>query len=372
VFLSLLAVVGLLFGVAPAGATSGSEQSLRLAQTAMQRTFVGTSRNVDGTPRPAVKGKRIAVISAGQSSISAQLPTDAAVDAARAIGWTATVYDAKLIPAQYGNLVRQAVAAGVDGILLVTIDCQAVKQPIAEARAKGIAVIGVGGFDCNDPHGGGDKKGLFSATPNLGARAKNLGAFVAAYGRDEANYVIAKSRNSARILDISDPEFTTLYYTRQGFANTIAKSHGSKIVSSLDVTTADFFSNTLMSKIQAELLRHQDINWIRSPFTAATLLGVVPALGANAGKINVMGGEGFAPELDLVRAGKITAVDVFPSTWLAWGGIDTMNSVFRHAKPAEVGVGTVMVDRQHNLPPSGGYEPPIDFRAQYRAAWGVH
>jgi ribose transport system substrate-binding protein len=370
--LSVLVAALVLGVVLPAGATSGGEQSLRLAQTAMQRAFLGTSRNVEATPRPAVKGKRIAIISAGQSSISAQVPTDAAVDAARAIGWTATVYDAKLVPAQYGNLVRQAVAAGVDGILLVTIDCQAVQQPLEEARAKGIAVIGIGAFDCNDPHGGGAKKGLFSARLNFGPRGKNLGALVAAYGRDEANYIVAKSNNTAKILDISDPEFTTLYYTRQGFKDTIARSHGSQIVSSLDITTADFANFSLTAKIQAELLRHPEINWIRSPYTYATTLGVVPALGANPKNIAVMGGEGFAPELDLVRAGKITAVDIFSSTWLAWAGIDTMNSVFRHEKPAVVGVGTVLADRQHNLPPSGGYEPTIGFRSEYRAAWGVH
>jgi ribose transport system substrate-binding protein len=370
IFLLVAPVAAATSARAPSAA-SPSTQALKNATVAVSRAFKGTNRNVDPTPRRAVPGKHVVIVSAGQASISAQIGVNAAVDAARAIGWRVEVYDAKLDPANYAPLVRQAIAAGVDGIFLAAIDCQAVQAPLAEARAAGIAVIGLGSYDCNDPHGGGAKRGLFSAAINFGPGVKSAGAFSAAYGADQANYTIMKSKNQARIIVLQDPEFTTLYYTYQGFKRTIDRSHGSKIVSTLEITLADFTNNQVKPKIQAELLRHPEANWIKSPFTYATTLGIVPALGANDRHIAVMGGEGFEPELDLIREGKITAVNIYLSPWVAWAGVDTMNSVFRHEPPRASGVGWVLADQTHNVPASGEYEPAIDYQAQYRKVWGV-
>jgi ribose transport system substrate-binding protein len=356
---------------AGASGSSRSDAALQSAITATNRAFKGTNRPVDDRPRAAVKGKHLVVVSAGQESISAQVPADAAVDAAEAIGWDVDLYDGKLIPATWPQLVRQAVAAGADAILLVAIDCQTVKQPLEEARAKGVAITGVGAFDCSDPKAGNSKRNLFNARINLGAAAKDVGEWVASYGVDQANYIIAASKDKAKVLLIAAPEFTTINYIDEGFRRTIPKTGGSRIVSTLEITSADIVNNQLVPKIQAELLRHPEVNWIRSPFTYVTTLGVVPALGTGNSDIDVMGGEGFLPELDLVRDGKITAVNVASTPWVSWAAIDTLNSLFRHEKPADSGFGWVMADRRHNLPSSGALEPSIDYKAAYRKVWGV-
>ena len=48
-----------------------------------------------------------------------------------------------------------------------------------------------------------------------------------------------------------------------------------------------------------------------------------------------------------------------------------MNSFFLGQPPADSGIGWTMVDKDHNLPASGEFVPPVDFQAQYKAAWGV-
>jgi ribose transport system substrate-binding protein len=347
------------------------DPQLAASVAATKRAYAGTDRPVDPTPRAAVKGKHLVIVSAGQSSISAQVPVSAAVEAAETIGWQVDVYDGKLTPATFPQLVRQAIAAGADAIMLVAIDCSAVKQPLEEARAKGIAVTAIGAFDCNDPLGGGDKRGLFNATINLGPDAQNLGAWVASYGAQQAHYMIADSKNAARILLVTSPEFTTLRYIDKGFRRTISRSGGSKIVSTLELASADFVNGQLVPKIQAELVRHPDVTWIRSPFTFATTLGVIPALGTNPSKIDVMGGEGYQPEIDLLRDGKITAVNVVSVAWESWAAIDSLNSALRHEKPVDSGFGWIMTDRNHNLPPTGQPEPAYDYETAYRKAWGV-
>jgi ribose transport system substrate-binding protein len=369
--LSIALLATAISGTAAGAAGQGADPALQAAIVATNRAFEGTSRPVDPTPRAAVKGKHLVIISAGQRSPSASVPVNNAIIAAKTIGWNVDMYDADLDPGNYPKLVSQAIAADADALLLVAIDCRWVKQQLAEARAKGIAVGAIGAFDCNDPAGGGDKRGYFNSRINFGAGGKNLGAWVASYGVDQANYIIAKSNDKANVLLITAPEFTTFHYTDEGFRKTIAKARGSKIVSTLDITNNDFGTNQVMPKIQAELLRHPEVNWIRSPFAFATTIGVVPALGSDTSKIDVMGGEGSQDELDLIREGKIAAAAVATPAWGAWAAIDSLNSVFRHEKPVDSGFGWVMTDRTHNLPASGDFVPAIDYQAAYRKAWGI-
>ena len=369
-----VAPMATVFSSGVAGASSsGSSNALKNATSAVNQEYKGTSRNVNATSRPAATGKTIAVISAGQAASSSAVPANGAVEAAQAAGWHVTVYDAKLNPSNYAPLVRQAVAAHVNGIILVAIDCDTVRAPLQQARAAGIAVTGVYAFDCNDPHAGGSKQSLFSAITNFGAKAQaNIDAFTESYGADQANYVIAKSHNSAKIIAVQDSEFTVLYWTYKGFSNAIKASGGSKIVDTVQITQSDLVSGQCVNKIQSAVLDHPDATWIKSPYTYATTLCIVPALKNSSNAPKVMGGEGFHDEIDLIRQGKVAATNAISSTWSGWAAVDTMNSVFIHKKPVDSGIGWTIVDASHNMPAPGvDYTPPINFKAEYKKAWGV-
>ncbi len=354
--------------------TTGSASSaLAAAVAATASGYKGTSTNVDPTSRPAAKNKSIVIISAGQAADSNAVPVKGAQEAAQAIGWNVSIYDSKLMPSNYADLVRQAIAAHVNGIILDAIDCDTVKGPLQQAKAAGIAVTAMYAFDCNDPHAGGGTTSLFDGITNYGAKNSNLDAFTESYGSDQANYIIDKSDNKAKIIAIQDPEFTVLYYTLAGFQKTIAASHGSQIIATLDITQQDILDGNIVTKIQAELQRYPDATWIKSPFTYATTIGIVPALGTNPNHIQVMGGEGFHDELDDIRSGKISATNAISSDWTGWAAVDTLNSIFNHTKPVDSGIGWTLVDATHNLPtdPASDYIPPVDYKTEYKKAWGV-
>jgi ribose transport system substrate-binding protein len=353
-----------------AAATTTTVDALAAAQADVTKAEQGSYTDVDPTPRPAVKGKHIVVISDGQQSISASIPSNAAVAAAKAIGWQVDLYDAKLDTSSYSGLVRQAIAAHADGIIVDAIDCDQAQQAFQEAKAANIAVVGIYAFDCTDSHAGNEPTGLFSGTISYGARGANLDTFTESYGADQANYIIAASHNTAKIIDVYDPEFTVLYWVFKGFNDTIAASGGSKVVDTLNITVADLLAGKVTGQVQAELLRHPEATWLKSTYTYATLLGVAPALAGKAGSINVMGSEGFTPELDLIRKGVVTAVSVVSSEWEGWAAVDTMNSVFRHEKPVDSGIGWVVADKAH-IPASGPLNPTVDFKSEYMKAWGV-
>jgi len=354
---------------APQASVAGQQVS-----PALKALYKGTLKSPSTASRPAVKGKKIVIISAGQSSISASVPVNAAAAAAKAIGWQVSIYDEQLNPANAPGLMRQAISSGADGIILDATDCPTVKGPLQEAKARGIVVVGIYSFDCNDPAFGAGGKPLFTGNINYGvAVGRAIDRFTESYGAAQADAMIAATGGKAQVIYFNDPEFVVLKYTGQGFLNEIAKCGGCKVVDKVQFTGTELGS-VLQQKAATALLQHPEANAVKSPYTAATILGIASAVtqSGRAGQIYVMGGEGFQPELDLMRAHQgVNGAMIAPSDWTGWAAIDTMNSLFRHEKPAYSGLGWQLVDLQHNLPASGPFVPSINYKAIYEKAWGI-
>lgn len=354
---------------APTASVAGQQESATL-----KALYKGTLKSPSTASRPAVKGKKIVIISAGQSSISSSVPVNAAAAAAKAIGWQVSIYDEQLNPANAPGLMRQAISSGANGIVLDATDCPTVKGPLQEAKAKGITVVGIYSFDCNDPAFGAGGKPLFSGNINYGvATGRAIDKFTESYGAAQADAMIAATGGKAQVIYFNDPEFVVLKYTGEGFLNEIAKCSGCKVVDKVQFTGTELGS-VLQQKAATALLQHPEANAVKSPYTAATILGIAPAVtqSGRVGQIYVMGGEGFQPELDLMRAHQgVNAAMIAPSDWTGFAAIDTMNSLFRHQQPAYSGLGWQLVDAQHNLPASGPFTSDINYKAIYETAWGV-
>jgi ribose transport system substrate-binding protein len=342
-------------------------------QTVLDQVYKGTLSSPDTTSRPAAKGKKIVIISSGQSSISSSIPTNAAKEAAEALGWKVTIYDAQLNPANFPNLMSQALASGADGIILGA-DCSYVRSQLQQAKAKGVFTVPVYSYDCDDPFAGKGGQPLFSAHINYGPDAdKNLGAFAEKYGFAQGQAVIAATGGKAKVIFFNDEQATVLHYTGKGFKDAIKACSSCSIVADVEFTGLDL-GPTLQQRAASAILKHPEANAVKSPFTAATLLSIAPAVeqSGRASKLFVMGGEGFQPELDLIRNHQgVDAAMISPSDWTGWAAVDTLNSLFRHEKPAYSGLGWQLVDATHNLPATGPWVPPVDFKSIYKKAWGV-
>ena len=346
---------------------------LATAQAKVATDYRGTNRAPDPTPRKGATGKKIVVISAGQSGISSAVPSNAAVEAAKALGWDVTLYDEKLDPSNGPGLMRQALAAGADGIIVDANDCPLIKQPLQEAKDKGVLVVPIYAFDCNDPIFGGSGSALFSGVVNFGAQAKDVDAFTRSYGADQADAIIAATNGHARVVFFNDEEFTVLRYTAEGFKAELAKCADCKVVAEVDFKAAEL-GPQLQQKAASALLQHPDANAVKIPYTAAALLGIGPAVvqSGRQDKVYVMGGEGFEPELDLIRGNKgVDAVNVISSEWVGWAAVDSLNSLFLGQQPADSGIGWTLADSGHDVPASGPFLPAVDFKAVYRKAWGL-
>jgi ribose transport system substrate-binding protein len=353
---------------APLASTAGSQETATL-----KALYQGTLKSPSTASRPAVKGKKIVIISSGQSSISSSVPVDAAEAAAKKIGWQVSIYDEQLNPANAPGLMRQAISSGADGIILDATDCPTVKGPLQEAKARNIPVIGIYSFDCNDPIFGHGGKPLFTSYINYGVSTANAGAFTEKYGAAQADAMIAATGGKAKVIFFNDNEFSILKYTGEGFLKELKTCSGCSVVDTVNFTGTELGS-VLQQKAAAALLQHPEANAVKSPYTAATILGISAAVtqSGRVGQIYVMGGEGFQPELDLMRAHQgVSAAMIAPSDWTGFAAIDTLNSVFLHQKPAFSGLGWELVDSTHNLPAAGPFIGSVNYKAIYEKAWGV-
>jgi ribose transport system substrate-binding protein len=371
--LALTLVTACSSGSTSSSGNTGTSNYLATAQAKLTQLYKGTNSMPDTTLRKPQAGKKVVVISAGESAPSSSVPSDAAVEAAKLAGWSVTLYDEKLNPANASSLIRQAIAGGAEGIILDATDCPVAKQALEEAKAHNIKVVPIYAFDCSDPIFGPGGESVFSGVVNYGAKAKDIDAFTESYGADQADAIIAATNGQAKVILFNDTEFTVLKYTAKGFTDELAKCSGCKVVDTVDFKAADL-GPTLQQKAASVLLQHPEANAVKIPYTAAALLGISPAVAQSpkASSIYVMGGEGFAPELDLIRTKKgCSAVNVIASDWVGYAAVDTLNSLFLGQTPADSGIGWTLADATHNIPASGPFVVPIDFKAAYKQAWGL-
>lgn len=356
---------------AAGGTDTGSSASAQeAAQANVEEGYEGTSTLPDDTPRPAAKDKRVIFISSGQNSISTAIPLAGQMEAAEALGWETQLLDGQSNPSLWPGLVRQAIAAKPDAISLQAIDCPLIAKPLEEARAAGIKIAAGYSFDCDDPKYGGEAH--FDAVPYYAAADGDPGEFTRTYAELLGDAVIAELGSEANVMNIVDEEFRIVEYTSEGFDRAIERGGGT--VNRVEMLVSEL-GPKLEAKVSGELLKNPDINVVRSPFTGATLLGVISGIqkAGKAGEVFVVGGEGFAPELDLMRQGSIDVVNITPPAWVGWATIDSLNSEFNGTEPVDSGIGWTLVDPEHGLPAEEGasFEDFPDFRSVYKQAWGV-
>ncbi len=364
---------------AQAPSASASPDLMTEAKAMVTGAFKGTYKKPDATTRIAKKGVRVAIISRGDQSPSSKIPVDAAEEAARALGWDVMRYDLQLDPKRAPQAVREANAAAVHAII-TNVDCASAQQEFATVKASGVLIVPLFAFDCTDPlitgTPGPSQFNTFVNYSGTGQRPngddagrRNAGAGVLA-----ANAVIIATQAKAKVLAFSETTSTILNYMNIGFVQQIKKCTTCQLLKEIKYTANDVASGALRQKVDEALLEFPDVTAIRGSNSTAIQTAISPALRAlkKQNQVVVIGGEGLQSDLDLIRAKQGLNITLsFDTPWHAWAVVDTINSTLNGEAPRFPGVGVMLIDREHNLPPSGPVQHNIDYRDVYRKAWGV-
>jgi ribose transport system substrate-binding protein len=338
---------------------------------ALDELFTGTEAQPPSDAPPPAKNKSVWEISCGQQIPACAGVAEAAGEAAKALGWDYHVADGNLgIAGGYPSAIRTALAAKPDALLLHGFSCDFARQPLEEAKSQGVLVMGIENLDCSDV--GGEK--LFTVDSVYTDTAKNNVAFWTEYGARAADFVIAKSGGTAKIINTPGPE-PLQQAVDQGFLNELKKCTGCSIVDTVMAPNEAMTPNgPWIQAFRSSLVKHPDATaaYMVWDFQMASL-GGAQAIRESGLDLLSFGGQGQSDTTDLIHRGLMTGnASARDAGWAGWAAMDNLNRAFNGQPSVPQGVGFVTIDKDHNLPPVGeNYHSKIDFKSVYLKAWKV-
>lgn len=341
-------------------------------QPIIDKTYAGDFGVVPATGPKAVTGKKVWFISCGQLFVGCATMATNFKQAGDALGWQVTVQDSKADPSLATALLRQAIAAHIDGVGVTGFDCPGIRSALLEAQAAKLPVLNFAASDCSDPAFGGGEKGLFTASVKLRGSDRTID-FFNAVSRARAQYVVAKAGQKAVILSLAEQSHAEQKALGKAFDDEIAKICATCQVVPVKFTFAQVPSPATQIW-QTAIQTHANATVITTSLDSLMPVGLQTAI-LQGGRTNLLvgGGEGNPANFDLIRSGKETFSVAVAYSWIMWGLADSMNRVFAGEDPKSLpdeGAGWQYVDATHNLPASGAYyEPSVDFRTAYKKVW---
>jgi ribose transport system substrate-binding protein len=377
----LAALVGLTafaaMGLAACGGDSGVNGSSGKASSSdvakyereLTALYKGTYEKPNGGPVRPPKGKNIWVISTGQSIEAAVNASKAMEEAGQTLNWDVTVFDGRFDSGRQLAGIEQALADRADGIILLYIDCPPVRAALQQAKAAGVAVVGIQSQEC--------EPALEDHVIRYGGHRDFATYLSHGFGGTQAKWVIAKTKGEAKTIVTAE---TDLYSTRvtydPGITAEFAKCRTCEIVDTVEFVGTEL-GPPLQQKIEQSLNQHPEANSFIAAYDAVMTSGGAAALRASGrlDELEVMGGEGSKPGIELIygRAG-MDACTGTPTGWEGYEAIMGLARIFAGQDPerGDSGIGEQVCDLEHNMPPRGeGYRAPVDFAAAYRELWGV-
>ncbi|HQY84215.1 MAG TPA: substrate-binding domain-containing protein [Ilumatobacteraceae bacterium] len=338
----------------------------------LEKYYAGTFRDLPTSAPTPVTDKAIWVITLASASPSVANVAQGVTDAGNLLGWTTTVFDGAGSPTAWNDGVRQAIAAQADAIVLAIVECQPVQATLQQAKEAGLKIYGVVGNDCDIPEVGGTAMfdgAIFKAVPG-GPTAMTKDTATA-----RAAWVTSVGGDSAQIIEMTEPDYMGVTIASAAFHDALAEVCAGCAVSEVPFNLTDLYGPELRAKTEAGLLQNPDANVITFPYDTALLLGGAAAVaGADrSAPLKVMGGECLAPNVELIRTGGgQDACVALPYPWMGWAAVDALNRIFQGEAEVDSGIGTQLVDKDHNLPAEGvTYDGIGDYQTNYKKIWGV-
>ena len=370
-----LAVGALLLTGCAGGAESGATEDrdtgagVEAVSEDLQRWMDGTSVEPDVSDSPeGVADKDVMLISCDQSASSCARGIQGAQDAAEALGWNTTIFDAKSNLSTAGDGIRQAIAAGMDGIFIYFIDCSYMQQPLQEAKDAGIPVVQAEGVDCNEAD---------EAAPSLFTHSVEyvegpLLTWIEDFGAATAAYIINETDGYSNTLFVADNASIGTEHVISGY-NEMMERCPDCASEVLEYSFEKLYGEGVSQDLQQQLLKRPDVNSVGVAYDAILLSGVADAVqqASKSGQEYLLtGGEGSDAAMDYLRDGLVAAGVGLDNEWEGWSGIDNLNRLFQDAPTANSGIGIEIYDAENNAPESGPFVSQIDYKSAYLEGWG--
>ena len=351
--------------------TVSADTSTSTGSEALAAAYEGIIGAPPTEPVTVTEGLSAWIVSCGQSQTTCSTPTQAAADAAEAIGWQHNICDGQLNPNGWASCIRQGVAANVDVILVMGQDCSSFQGPLEEARAAGITTVGVGANDCDVDGGEPLYTGITRKLDGLDNQQ-----WWNKVGELQADWLIGQTGGEVKLLEVTFADTRFGPWISEGLNSTLEDCETCEVVGTLQLGNQDAASGAMGQKLSTALLQAPEANAIAVPLDGWFMAGLSQAIVSSqrSDDLAVVGTFGQRSNLDLIASGQGQDASVaFSLEWDGWSGVDTALRLLADQEILASGVGPQVVDATTNMPADGksfANSPEIDFKKAYLEAWG--
>lgn len=353
----------------PASSSTSSGSSLPTAPTAAGASAAGVQAAAKEGPSVKLPSETIGIVNVLQASEAAQRLQAGAEQAAKALGWKVSAVDAAGDPTKSESDIVAFVNEGVGAIVDLSNPTAAITQGLAQARAKNIPVINIGGLQDPSPNLAaqyyGDPTDLTAALDkymfaHLPPHAQ-IAAFVSPILLDER-------KRDAQLMQDAKAAGATVYTYPINLANLSGDATTSAHTALLAHPQLNAFWGDIDGEfpIIAQVLKGQNkcasvgnYNFYDDLINLKT----IPTGCGTAVTTSPVGADGWAAVDQFAEFfARHKSITSFPPTWN-----DLQNNIY--GVDIRTGNAIEVIDKS-NLPPAGQYVPPkTDYPAFFAAKW---
>lgn len=311
-------------------------------------------------PQASRTQQTVVYVSGDQSYVSFVNWGRGVSEAAAALGWKAVVLNGKGTVTGTLAAMQQAVAQKPAAII-TSADASALQEPIKQAVAMNIPVIGIHSTAFPGP----------SPESNL---YTNITSNPAEIGETQAAYVLAKSEGKAKVLHFLDNSFAIARFKAKAATDPIKACPGCKFVDMVNIPIAD--QTTRIPSVISGILANTGDSWWGTTCCDnfySYMAAALRAAGVAPDKVKLVGSDGPPSAYDMIRKGTYEVATVpEPSTLFGYQAIDAVVRAMAGQPPATFVQPTYLVTRE-NADAEGGkhneFIPSNGFACHYQNLW---
>lgn len=312
----------------------------------------------------APKGVKLAIVSCSATLKGCQVPADAAVEAAKALGWEAAIFDGRANPKTQASAMLDALSWGATFILASSIDYRSIQLPLAEAKKAGVPVASVG-------QGGDTPNAVPVLEPGQLAWAFAVDPDNFGLGKSIGEWIIKDSAGKANVVAFNDKEFDGVVSQHAGIMDAFSKCPGCK--ADEQTFSANQIATNLGQQVVGYLRAHPDVNYVYMPYDPAAF--AIAAALRQAGlteRVKLASLLGDEENIDLIRKGGGQVADVaFDTTYEGYAAVDQIIRYLNKQKlfePHGENVPMKVLDKT-NLPDKGNWIADNGYKEKYLKLW---
>jgi ribose transport system substrate-binding protein len=313
-------------------------------------------------PKPQ-PGKKIIYLSGDEQNDISHLYGVFMGEAAAKLGWTLTVIDGKGSPQSWIEGLNQGMALKPDGIAMFA-DAASLQEPMTVGAGKGIKFVGLHAAAEPGPR------------PDLHLFV-NIQEDTKAIGRAEAQWAIADSNGTAKVVIVTHNEYAIAQIKSNATRDEVMKCSGCKVLDYVNFPASD--AAPRMPQLTTSWVQRFGLPLYVTSVGDNDFDFAVPVLrtgGVPTAQVKLIGADGNRSAYQRIRQGdqyQVVTVSE-PFELQAYQALDELNRAFNGQQPSGFVQDPFLVTKE-NIGAEGGdkdmFFPSNGYKRKYLALWGV-